>query len=192
MIKPMKNIVVLFLISILIGCNGKKKTFPSPVVEGKNDEVLIRSDTIINYWELEFDTIKSTKNFQFENMEFRLDLKTYSLNDSLIKRDLSNGTNSYLDYSHTKITRLQLSNEHVVTTMNIKKDAFRTILDKDFYENSNLLSTELDRISHDTLHMISELNIPDTDIQWQIKYYYLILDNRIAKPYIVSKEYVGL
>ncbi|WP_298481471.1 hypothetical protein, partial [uncultured Maribacter sp.] len=189
--KIMKYIFSIILLGLLlINCNSKKvKAVNSKVLDEKI--LSTEKDTIVNYWALEYDTIKSSKPFEFEKVKYFLDLKTYSLNDSLIKRDLSSDDNMYFDISHSRITRLTLTNKNIRTDLNIKKKDFKKLLDSVFYANCNLLSTELGRISQDTIYLNTELAIPDTDVQWKVGYYYLIKNHRLARQYLDSKEYVG-
>ena len=206
----MKQILILILtISILSSCDRKKsdKTQPEfmpktelkaetksePIKEAENIWLKKKKDTINNYWALILDTISSKKEFKISDLKHTLELKTYSLNDSSIVRNLSqNGEKLYLDHSHKMVTDFKLLTDSIVDKKQIDRTDFEKSLIPKFYTECNLFSTEIDSIVGNNIYLTSDLAVPDTDNQWRVWYLIKINNNRLGKLEIKETDYVGL
>ena len=206
----MKKLLILILVlSILSGCDKKKakrtKSELKPKEELKietkselQEEIkLIQSkkkrDTINNYWTLILDTISSKKEFKISELNFILELKTYSLNDSSIVRDLTqDGNQVYLDHSHKMVTDFKLRTDIIIDKKQIERTYFEKSLIPEFYAECNLYSTEIDSIAGNKIYLTSDLTVPDTDNQWRVWYTIKVKNNRLGQLEIRKTDYVGL
>jgi len=206
----MKQLLSLALIfSILSSCDGKKsdktqsefkpktelkvETEPEPRKELEIIQPKKKKDTINNYWALILDTISSKKEFKISEIKHILEIKTYSLNDSAIVRNLSQGRlPAYLDHSHTMVTDFKLLIDSIVDKKRINRTDFEKALIPEFYRECNLFSTEIDSILENTIYLTSELAVPDTDNQWRVWYSIKVDDNRIGNLEITETDYVGM
>lgn len=205
----MKQLLILILIfSILSSCDQKKLKKNQPEIESKTDlkieqelitnaklesvEYENKKDTIYNYWELILDTIVNNKDFKILNKNYTLELKTFSLNDSLIIRNLGQVRHqAYLDYSHTMVTEFKLLTDSIVDRKRINRTNFEKSLLPEFYTECNLYTTEIDSIIENTVYLTSDLAVPDTDNQWRVWYSIKINKNRLGKLEIKVTDYVG-
>tara|TARA_R110002072_G_scaffold174802_6_gene330428 strand:- start:5402 stop:5965 length:564 start_codon:yes stop_codon:yes gene_type:complete len=187
----MKNILILFLtISLLSSCDKTKRETTQTDLEIETEK---KQDTIYNYWELSPDTISYHKKFKILNKDYSLDLKTFSLNDSLIVRNLGQERDQvYLDYSHTMVTDLALLTDSIVDKKRIDRTDFKQALNQEFYKECNLFSTTIDSIVGNTFYLTSDLAVPDTDNQWRIWYSIKVTNNRLGNIEIKETNYVGL
>ena len=196
--RTMKQLLILiFVISILSSCiENKRKSTKSDFeqqTELKTAEIEKKKDTILNYWELILDTITEQKEFKFRNKKYALKVKTFSINDSLVVRNLiQGGSQVYLDHSHTMVTDFQLLTDSIVDRKRIDRTDFKISLISEFYEECNLLSTEIDSIVGNNIYLTSDLAVPDTDNQWRVWYSIKINSNRFGKLEIIETDYVGM
>jgi hypothetical protein len=206
----MKHLLTLILtFSILSNCNLKKYDKKEVKIQSKTDlkkrlelnpnSVLkiaqpeYKKDAIYNYWALVMDTISDKKEFEVSDIKYTLELKTYSLNDSLIVRNLSQARDlPYLDHSHTMVTDFKLLTDSFVNQKRVDRTDFKNSLIPEFYAECNLFSTEIDSIVKNTVYLASDLAIPDTDNQWRVWYSIEIINNRLGKLKISETDYVGL
>jgi hypothetical protein len=188
----MKQFLILILIfSILSSCDRKKSEKIQS--EFKNVEIVKKQDTIYNYWELILDTIADQKDFKIFNKNYKLELKTFSLNDSLIVRNLGQGEKQvYLDHSHTMVTDFNLLSDSIIDKKRIDRTDFEKSLIPEFYTECNLFSTEIDSIVGNSVYLTSDLAIPDTDNQWRVWYSIKINKNRLGNLEIKEADYVGM
>ncbi|WP_053989915.1 hypothetical protein [Mangrovimonas sp. TPBH4] len=194
----MKQLLILVLIfSILSSCDQKKSDKIQSKLEQKTVLETVKAkrqiDTINNYWALILDTISSKKEFKILDLKHTLEIKTYSLNDSSIVRNLSQkGEQVYLDHSHKMVTDLKLLTDSIVNKKQINKTNFEKKLIPEFYAECNLFSTEIDSIVGTNIYLTSDLAVPDTDNQWRVWYSIKINNNRLGKLEIKETDYVGL
>ncbi|WMI68236.1 hypothetical protein [Mangrovimonas sp. YM274] len=194
----MKQLLILVLIfSILSSCDQKKSDKIQSKLEQKTELETVKAkkqiDTINNYWALILDTISSKKEFKILDLKHTLEIKTYSLNDSSIVRNLSQkGEQVYLDHSHKMVTDLKLLTDSIVDKKQIDKTNFEKKLIPEFYAECNLFSTEIDSIVGNNIYLTSDLAVPDTDNQWRVWYSIKINNNRLRKLEIKETDYVGL
>ncbi|MBL4592215.1 MAG: hypothetical protein JKX68_00190 [Flavobacteriales bacterium] len=206
----MKQLLILiFTISILSSCDRKKsdkiqsefkqKTVSKTEMDSKlNAELEIvqskkKKDTINNYWALVSDTISNKREFKISELKYTLELKTYSLNDSSIVRNLASGEEqAYLDHSHKMVTDFKLLTDSIVDRKQIDRTDFEKYLIPEFYAECNLFSTKIDSILGNTFYITSDLAVPDTDNQWRVWYSIKINDNRIGNLEIKEADYVGM
>ncbi|XLS27925.1 DUF4738 domain-containing protein [Flavobacteriaceae bacterium M23B6Z8] len=171
----MKQLLILILaLSILSSCDRQKskktqsefKSEMELIAEPKPE--LKKLDTTVVYWQTEFDTIRKYQEVQIGNEIHRLELKTYSLNDSSIVRinDL-NKPIIYKDIYHDKVTEITLKKGNdVILKSQVKKATFKDSLDGDFLKYSVLRSVEFDFIRSNRLYFKADIDVPDTD--WAI------------------------
>lgn len=206
----MKQLLYLILIfSILSSCAQKKsdktqsefksnteittETESEPIKESNNIHSKKKKDTIHNYWALILDTISSKEEFKISELKHTLEVKTYSLNDSSIVRNLSqNGEQTYLDHSHKMISDLILLTDSIVDKMQIDRATFENSLIPEFYAECNLLTTEIDSTNANTVYLNSSLGVPDTGNIWTVWYSIKIKNNRIGNLEINKADYVGM
>ena len=94
----MKQFLILISTVFLFNCNKKKpvqkiqvsKPIDSEEVKAisKPHKIRIKQDTTYNYWALILDTVTTKKQIKNSGKNYTLALKTYSLNDSAIVRNL--------------------------------------------------------------------------------------------------------
>ena len=160
--------MIFLIFSILSSCDRKKSNKIQSELEQKTDLKTVKSkkdnDTINNYWDLILDTISSKKEFKISDYKHTLELKTYSLNDSSIVRNLAQtGEQPYLDHSHKMVTEFKLLTDSTVDLKRIDRTDFKKSLIPEFYAECNLLTTEIDSISGNTVYLNSSLVVPDSD-----------------------------
>ena len=206
----MKQLLSLILIfSILSSCDRKKsdktqsefkpkteltaETESEPKKELEAIQSKIKKDTINNYWALILDTISSKKEFKISDIKHTLELKTYSLNDSSIVRNLAQeGEQAYLDHSHKMVTDFKLLIDSIVDKKQIDRTNFGKALIPEFYTECNLSTTEIDSISGNIVYLNSSLAVPDTGNIWKVLYSIKIKDNQIGEIEIIETDYVGM
>lgn len=206
----MKQLLILILtFSLLSSCGRKKSDKKQLENKSKTDlkmemelkphtELEIvqfenKKDTIYNYWALVMDTISDKKEFKISNLKHTLELKTFSLNDSSIVRNLAQeGEQVYLDHSHKLVTNFKLFTDSIVDKKQIDRTYFEKSLIPEFYAECNLFSTEIDSIVGNTIYLNSDLNIPDTGNQWRVWYSIKINKNRFGRLEIKEADYVGM
>ncbi len=189
-------LLCIFTFSILSSCNKIKsdKIESENAIIKKNEaqKEEKKQDSILNYWEIILDTITEQKEFKNIGIN-KLELKTFSLNDSLIVRNLGKVENQiYIDYSHTMVTDIKLFTESNFDTKRIDKTKFKKILDPEFYADCNLFSTKIENIVGNIIFLTSDLNIPDTDNQWRVWYSIKIKNNKLENIEITKTDYVGM
>ena len=205
----MKQLLILLLtFSFLSSCdrNKSEKTQPEfkskteltaeteseQKIELESNQSKNKKDTINNYWALILDTISTKKEFKISELKHTLELKTYSLNDSSIVRNLAqNGEQAYLDHSHKMVTDFKLLTDSIVDKKQIDRTDFKESLIPEFYAECNLFSTEIDSILGNTIYLTSDLNVPDTGNQWKVWYSINIKDKKIGNLNIKESDYVG-
>ena len=189
-------LLCIFTFSILSSCNKIKsdKIESENAIIKKNEaqKEEKKQDSILNYWEIILDTITEQKEFKNIGIN-KLELKTFSLNDSLIVRNLGKVENQiYIDYSHTMVTDIKLFTESNFDTKRIDKTKFKKILYPEFYADCNLFSTKIENIVGNIIFLTSDLNIPDTDNQWRVWYSIKIKNNKLENIEITKTDYVGM
>ena len=206
----MKQLLPLILMfSILSSCDGKKseknqsefkpktelkaETESKPKKELETIQSKKKKDTINNYWALILDTISSKKEFKISDLKHTLELKTYSLNDSSIVRNLAqNGEQPYLDHSHKMVTDFKLLTNSIVDKKQIDRADFKKSLIPEFYAECNLLTTEIDSILGNTVYLNSSLGVPDSDNIWAVWFSIKIKNNKLGNLEIIETDYIGL
>ncbi|GGZ94987.1 hypothetical protein [Algibacter mikhailovii] len=206
----MKQLLILILtLSILSSCDRKKSDKTQSefkpktelkvetISESQKEIETIQSnkekDTINNYWALIIDTISSKKEFKISDLKLTLELKTYSLNDSSIVRNLAQGgEQAYLDHSHKMVTDFKLLTDSIVDKKQINRTDFKKSLIPEFYSECNLLATEIDSILGNTVYLNSSLGVPDSDNIWAVWYSLKIENNKLGNLEIIETDYIGL
>ena len=171
----------------------KAETKSEPIKEAENIQSKKKKDTIYNYWALILDTISSKKEFKISDLKHILEVKTYSLNDSSIVRNLSKtGEQAYLDHSHKMVTDFKLLTDSIVDKKQIDRTNFEKSLIPEFYSECNLLTTEIDSTIGNTVYLNSSLGVPDTSNIWTVWYSIKIKNDRIGNLEINKTDYVGM
>jgi len=180
------------MIFLLSSCGESKRKYTPSNSEAKKDLSEKKQDTIYNYWELIFDTISERKDFKISDKNYSFDIKTFSLNDSLIVRNLDEGEQVYLDYSHTIVTDFKLLTDSLIDQIQIDRTDFKKVLIPKFYTECNLYSTAIDSIIENTVYLTSDLAVPDSDNQWRVWYSIKIINDNLGKLEILETDYDGL
>ncbi|KAB1153476.1 hypothetical protein F7018_16730 [Tenacibaculum aiptasiae] len=192
----MKKIVLLTFLVLLSSCdnlNKQKKQSDFNIKKQSKIEMKQEKDTIYNYWDLVLDTISDKKEFVISNKKYQLEIKTYSLNDSSIVRNLSqDGESVYLDHSHKMVSDFKLLTDSIFSTKKIDRTSFEKILDSDFYTECNLFLTEIDSIKGNVIYLSSNLAVPDTGNQWRAWYSIKIEEDGLGELILKEADYVGL
>tara|TARA_R110002012_G_scaffold321209_1_gene548158 strand:- start:2577 stop:3119 length:543 start_codon:yes stop_codon:yes gene_type:complete len=180
-----------------MSCDRKKSDKIQSEVEQKTElktvQTETKKDTINNYWALILDTISTKKEFKISDLKHTLELKTYSLNDSSIVRNLAQDEeHPYLDHSHKMVTDFKLLTDSTVDKKQIDRTDFKKSLIPEFYAECNLLTTEVDSISGNTVYLNSSLGVPDSDNIWAVWYSIKIKNNKLGNLEIIETDYVGL
>ena len=180
---------------MLINCNNAKDNAVIDPVPKSSEliQTAKESDTIRNYWEINTDTISDQQTLKTTEKNYYLKASTFSLNDSLIVRNLgSDNSRIYLDHSHTIVTDIFLMSDSNTDQKRIDRTDFKSILSPEFYLDCNLTSTKIDSISNSSVYLTSDLAIPDTSDQWRVWYLINITDNRLGAIEITKADYAGL
>ena len=159
----MKQLFILIItFSILSSCGRKKsKKIQSkfkPKIETESRPKKI--DTTVVYWQTDFDTIRKTQELRIGNEKFKLELKTYSLNDSSIVTVNGSYKGIYHDYiSEIILTKLN----DTILNRKLTKKKFKDSLNNEFYKLSVLTGIEYNGIRSNRLYFKGRFNVPDTD-----------------------------
>jgi len=189
-----KYLLLIFILLILTNCKQnerKKKVYKlnsTEKIDAKSNFEK-ENDTIYNYWQIILDTTFVKKDFTYLGKNYKLILKTFSLNDSAIVRNLGR---KYIDHSHTMISDLIILSDSLKIEKIFDRKDFEQSLNENFYKECNLFSTEIDSIIENQIFMTTELSIPDTDNQWKVEYSIRINKNKVDNMKITKTEYVGL
>lgn len=174
----MKQIIVaIILVVSFYSCNQEKSKKKTSLSNGKVDsssrvkESLAKEtlDTVVIYWQTEYDTVAKNKKINIGNDIYELDLKSFSLNDSSRVRwnDLNRPT-IYKDVYHEYVTDLVLKkDDSVLLTKRINKESFKDSLYGDFYKHSVLRVIEYESIRSNRIYFRAILDVPDTD--WMLE-----------------------
>ena len=195
----------ILVITIISSCNQRKEEKTKSEIQSETEKELNskvvdeklklkkKKDTIHNYWELILDTITEQKDFEISHKSYSLELKTYSLNDSAIVRNLSDyNSQQYLDYSHTMVTDFNLTTDSIAEHKQIDRTDFENSLFPEFYSECNLFSTAVDSIIGEIIYLTTDLAVPDSDNQWRVWYAIKVTNDRLGDLEIKDVDYVGL
>jgi hypothetical protein len=163
----MKQLFILIItFSILSSCGRKKSEKiqfefkPKTELKIETESRPKKIDTTVVYWQTDFDTIRKTQELRIGNGKHKLELKTYSLNDSSIVSINGNYKGIYHDYvSEITLTRLN----DTILKRKLTKKAFKDSLNLEFYKLSILKGIEYVGIRSNRLYFKGEFNVPDTD-----------------------------
>ncbi|NBG67153.1 DUF4738 domain-containing protein [Acidiluteibacter ferrifornacis] len=164
-------LIIIFSLSILSSCdqNKSKKTQsefkPETELNTEPEPELKKLDTTVVYWPTDFDTIRKSQEVKIGNNIHKLELKTYSLNDSSIVRinDL-NRPIIYKDIYHDNVTEIILKKGNdVILKSQVKQATFKDSLDSDFFKYSVLRSVEYNSIRSNRLYFKADIEVPNTD-----------------------------
>lgn len=204
-----QHFLLILIILILSSCDKKKtneikeetekktaNTSKSDLIknsEQNKNQSENKKDTIYNYWELNLDTIVDKRDFKLDRNKLSLELKTFSLNDSLIIRNFGQESEQiYLDHSHTIVSELKLLTDSIIDRKLIDKTNFEKFLIPEFYSECNLYSTEIDSVLNDKVFLTSDLAIPDTSDRWKVWYSIIIENNQLGELKVSKTEYRGM
>ena len=163
----MKQLFILIItFSILSSCGRKKSEKLRSEFKPKTElkiEMESRSkkiDTTIVYWQTDFDTIRKNQELKIGKEKLKLQLKTYSLNDSSIVS--ING--SYKGVYHNYISEIILTKlNDTILNRKLTKRKFKDSLNNKFYKLSVLTGIEYNGIRSNRLYFKGSFNVPDTD-----------------------------
>jgi hypothetical protein len=163
----MKQLLILILtFSILSSCDRRKSEKTQSELKPKTELKVVtkseskKNDTTVVYWQTDFDTIRNNQEIKIGNDKHKLELKTYSLNDSSIVSINGNYKGIYHDYvSEIILTKLN----DTVLNRKLTKRVFKDSLNSEFYKLCVLTGIEYAGIRSNRLFFKGELNVPDTD-----------------------------
>jgi len=162
----MKHLLISILAaSLLLNCKQKDSEQAKTEEEANSVVANNKIDTIVVYWETNFDTIRQRHEINIENYTYELELKTYSLNDSSIVK-LNDGGRSEIhkDIYHDNVTDIILKKgNNVILKSQIKKATFKDSLNGDFLKYSVLRSVKYESIRSNNLYFKADIDVPDTD-----------------------------
>lgn len=194
----MKIILSLLILTLLLLSCKEKDRNNDPIVLNPEQSMLeaneqSKMDTIHNYQALSYDTIAYKRDVRISGMEYRLEVLTFSLNDSSVVRPSgTDGLHRYIDHLHKTVTDFKLSNDVILDRIRIDKAYFKNSLDPGFYSECNLILTHIDSLMDHTIYLTTDLAIPETDDQWRVWYTMDINDDKMGKIVITHADYVGL
>lgn len=188
---------LLILILLLSGCKEKEQS--TDLIEPEQEQTFreadaqSKMDTIHNFQAVRYDTIVDKRDVRISNMEYRLELLTFSLNDSsVVRQSGTDGSYRYVDHLHKTVTEVKLMNDAILDRIRIDKTNFKKSLDPEFYSDCNLMSTRIDSLKDRTVYLTTDLAIPETDDQWRVWYTMDIVNDKLSKIVITHTDYVGL
>ncbi|CAM1365333.1 DUF4738 domain-containing protein [Tenacibaculum xiamenense] len=153
----MKHLFISILIIFSSSCSRKKSEKTRPDSKSQSQ---LKTDTIISYWQTDYDTISKNREIKIENELYQLELTTYSLNDSSIIKTNKNYKEVYHNWA-TEIILTRLND--TVLYRKLTKKPFKDSLNPEFYKLAILTNIEYDGIRSNRLFFKGELNVPDTD-----------------------------
>lgn len=162
----MKQLLLLILTALLLlNCKQKESEQTKTEVETSSITVNNKIDTIVVYWETNFDTSRQHHEINIENDVYELELKTYSLNDSsIVKMNIGGKSEIHKDIYHDHLTDLILKKENnVILKSQINKTTFKDSLSGDFLKYSVLTNVKYESIRSNRLYFKADLDVPDTD-----------------------------
>lgn len=134
------------------------------------EENLIK-DTIVSYWQVDYDTIETINKVKIKNEEYLIKILNFSLNDSSKVRNTDEDFHKVnYEVYHDRASDIFLykgKNEHLLKRIN--KIDFK-ISDTEFDEYAVIMSTKFLSIKNDTLYFLATLNLPDTDWVEEVKF----------------------
>ncbi|WP_159018040.1 DUF4738 domain-containing protein [Algibacter sp. L3A6] len=161
----MKQLLILiFIFLILSGCDWKKNDKNQSEFESTTDfkieTELKAKDTTVVYWETGFDTIQNVQDIYIGNDKHRLEIKSYSLNDSSIV----NINDNFKEIYHDCASQIILTNKKdTILKAILNKRIFKDSLNSEFYRRCVLSTVEYDGIRSNRLFFKGGLFVPDTD-----------------------------
>lgn len=167
-----KLFVPILTICILTSCYTPKaeKTEIKEALDSQDstNEPETKTDTVSTIWEVEMDTTRSTQNIRIDNRNYKVEIITYSFNDSSITWLNRSGKPVFKDIYHNHKSDIYLV-EKVDTVFNVPvtKNIFKDSLESEFYERSIIWNIEYESVRLNRLYFSVELLVPDTD--WAMK-----------------------
>lgn len=152
----MKHLLIIILLATLtLSCNKSKQAKEVvPIYNVKSQ------DTIVTYWQTDFDTIVKNKDVQIGNLVHQLQIKTFSLNDSSIVKINGNSKEIY----HNSLTEIILKyDEQIILKSQLNKQTFKDSLSGDFLKHAVLYNVDYDFIRSNRLYFKAEVVVPDSD-----------------------------
>jgi hypothetical protein len=170
-------IYIAFLL-ILQSCNQNgKKSLNSNKNKDNSIDLSSNNDTIITYWQPDFDTIIKNQKVRIENDFYDLSIKSYCLNDSSISRasDYDNSKAIYHDYETEILLTL---NSDTVLISKVTKGTFSDSLSGNFYKYAVLKDVEYNFVRSNRLYFKAFLNVPDSDWGVESEFAYFFRTNK--------------
>jgi CRISPR/Cas system CMR subunit Cmr6 (Cas7 group RAMP superfamily) len=132
----MNRILIVILLMTIINCKEnnsiKKSSETNSKSELKAENYLEenRKESNVFYSRIKLDTVKHTQDLKIENTSHQLELKLYSLNDSLIVIDTQDLKEVYHNYA---IEILLRDNRDTILRKKLTKEIFKDSIDSDYY-----------------------------------------------------------
>jgi hypothetical protein len=141
------------------------------------------------YWSLDFDTTEYETALLIDSESLRLEIQTFSLNDSSIANDIwidkENGRNGQLekaiDISHEQVSRIKIiKNDSTISELMISKFDFEKVLPKEFFKHATIQFIHFIKVENKELYFNGTLNVPDTDWQENVGFKLPVTLNEIS------------
>lgn len=161
----MKQLFVLIITMSLISSCNQKKTNKVQSEPKSNSELKIESepkkiDTTVVYWQTEFDTVQNVQEILIGNDIHRLEIKSYSLNDSSIV----NINGLYKAIYHDNVSQIVLTKQtDTILITELNKRVFKDSLNSEFFRRCILSPIRYTGIRSNRLYFTGDFFVPDTD-----------------------------
>lgn len=121
-----------------------------------------KNDTVITYWQLEFDTITKKQKIRIENDFYELSIKSYCLIDNSISKTSNYDKSKTIYHNYETEILLTLKNDTILISK-ITKETFSDSLSGDFYKYTVLKDVEYNNVRSNRLYFKAFLNVPDSN-----------------------------
>jgi len=162
----MKHLLILIVIAaLLLNCERKESAQAKKEEETSSVELDNKIDTIVLYWQTDFDTIRQRHEINIENDQYELELKIYSLNDSsIVKMNDGGKSEIHKDIYHDMVTDIILKKGNaLILKFQVNKTTFKDSLSGDFLKYSVLRNVKYKFVRSNRLFFKADIDVPDTD-----------------------------
>ena len=160
----MKQFLILSFLVVLICCKEEKTISKQAKVISNSEKVQEKTKDTISYWPTSFDTISTAQEILIGNSKHKLEIISFSLNDSSITRLKANLKEVYHNHNFELVLSKQLD---TVFRAIIQKKHFKDSLNIGFYKNCILSDIKYEGIRSNRLYFKGSFSVPDTDWMYE-------------------------